>query len=109
MRRANKKKKKFSAWLTKLRGEWAETYTKRVVTIITINAIGWVWASYILAYLGRYEIAEDLAREVVTAIIAVVLTYSIKSLAENVSKHGFKGKQKQDEEQPFEGGGKRND
>lgn len=101
----NKRRKKVSAWLKKLRGAWTETYTKRVVTLITVNAIGWVWASYVLAYLGRYQIAENLARDVVTAIIAVVLTYSVKSLFENISKNGFKGKQK--EEKPFEGGGKR--
>lgn len=82
----------------KLKAPWMETYTKKIVTIITFNAIGWVWASYILAYLGRYEIAEELARSVVTAIIAVVLTYSLKSLMENVSKHGYKGKLPKDEE-----------
>ena len=103
----SKKKKKISAWLKKLCEAWSETYTKRIVTLITINAIGWVWASYILAYLGRYQIAENLAREVVKAIIAVVLTYSLKSLAENVSKNGFKGKQTKTENEPFEGGGKR--
>ena len=103
----SKKKKKISAWLKKLCEAWSETYTKRIVTLITVNAIGWVWASYILAYLGRYQIAENLARDVVTAIIAVVLTYSLKSLAENVSKNGFKGKQTKTENEPFEGGGKR--
>ena len=103
----SKRKKKISVWFKKLREAWVDTYTKRIVTLITVNAIGWVWASYILAYLGRYQIAENLAREVVTAIIAVVLTYSVKSLAENVSKNGFKGKQAKTEDKPFEGGGKR--
>ena len=100
----NKRKKKNSAGLKESGGAWTETYTKRLVTLITVNAIGWVWASYVLAYLGRYQIAEALAQNVVTAIIAVVLTYSVKSLAENVSKNGYKGKQ--NEENPFEGGGK---
>ena len=97
-------KRKIFVRLKKLGEAWNETYTKRLVTLITVNALGWVWASYVLAYLGRYQIAENLARDVVTAIIAVVLTYSVKSLFENISKNGFKGKQK--EEKPFEGGGK---
>ena len=101
-----RRKKNGFAWLKKLREAFAETYTKRIVTIITVNAVGWVWASYILAYLGRYQIAENLARDVVTAIIAVVLTYSVKSLTENISKNGFKGKKHDD---PYEGGGKKDD
>ena len=37
------------------------TTTKRVVWACLINGIAWVWCSYLLAYLGRSEIAESLS------------------------------------------------
>ncbi|MCC8123356.1 MAG: hypothetical protein LIO58_07435, partial [Oscillospiraceae bacterium] len=47
----------------------------------------WVWCSYLLAYLGRTEIAESLSKVAITEIIGVVLVYCLKSLVENISKH----------------------
>jgi hypothetical protein len=43
--------------------------------------------SYLLAYLGREQIAEQLSGKAVTEIIAVILAYAIKSILENLSKH----------------------
>ena len=51
------------------------------------NGCAWVWCSYLLAYLGREQIAEQLSGKAVTEIIAVILAYAIKSLVENLSKH----------------------
>lgn len=77
-------------------GRWGErgkrerkspTTTKRVVWFCLGNGVAWVWCSYILAYLGRAEIAESLSKVALTEIVAVVLTYSIKSLFENLSTH----------------------
>lgn len=64
-----------------------KTTTKKVVFLCLINGICWVWCSYILAYLGRVEIAESLSKVAITEIIGVVLLYCIKSLFENLSKH----------------------
>mgnify|MGYP000791893279 CR=1 FL=1 len=36
------------------------TTTKCIVWACLINGIGWVWCSYVLAFLGRTEIAESL-------------------------------------------------
>ena len=71
---------------------WNETYMKRINTVIIMNAIAWVWCSYILAWFGRYEIAQQLSQTALTAILGVVITYGLKSMTENVSKNGYVGK-----------------
>ena len=63
------------------------TTTKLVVWVCLFNGFAWVWCSYLLAYLGRAEIAESLSKVAITEIIGVVLVYSLKSLAENLSKN----------------------
>lgn len=63
------------------------TTTKLVVWICLINGIAWVWCSYLLAWLGRGEIAESLSKVALTEIVAVVLVYAMKSLVENLSKN----------------------
>lgn len=75
-------------------GRWGErgkreqsTTTKKVVWFCLGNGVAWVWCSYILAYLGRAEIAESLSKVALTEIVAVVLTYALKSLFENLSKN----------------------
>ena len=65
----------------------AITTMKQVVWLCLLNGIGWVWCSYLLAYLGRAEIAESLSKVAITEIIGVVLAYAIKSLLENISKN----------------------
>ena len=60
---------------------------KAVVWFCVVNGCGWVWCSYLLAYLGRSEIAQSLSQVALTEIVAVVLAYALKSLAENLSKH----------------------
>ena len=71
---------------------WGETYTKRLTTFIIFNAIAWVWCSYILAWCGRYEIAQSLSQTALTAILGVVITNGVKSTTENVSKNGYVGR-----------------
>lgn len=64
-----------------------KTTTKRIVWACLVNGILWVWCSYILAYLGRADIAESLSQVAITEIIGVVLIYCLKSLFENLSTH----------------------
>jgi hypothetical protein len=61
--------------------------TKKLVWLCLGNGVAWVWCSYLLAYMGRSEIAEGLSKSAVTEIIGVVLVYAVKSLAENLSKN----------------------
>ena len=79
--------------------EWGETYTKRITTLIILNAVLWVWATYFLAWRGCYQIAQDLSKTAVTTILGVVVTNGIKSTVENVSKNGYTGKRKAKEEE----------
>lgn len=62
-----------------------KTTTKKVVWVCLANGCLWVWCSYLLAYLGRAEIAESLSKVAITEIIGVVLIYCVKSLFENIS------------------------
>jgi hypothetical protein len=68
---------------------WLDTFTKIAVAVIILNACAWVWCSYILAYLGRYEIAEMLSQTALTAILGTFISYAVKSTVENVNKYGL--------------------
>ena len=61
--------------------------TKLVVWACLMNGFAWVWCSYLLAYLGRDQIAESLSKLAITEIVGVVLIYCIKALTENLSKN----------------------
>lgn len=61
--------------------------SKRVVWFILLNGVAWIWCSYLLAYLQRVEIAEELSKVALTSIVATVLGYYLKALFENFSKH----------------------
>ena len=64
-----------------------QTTMKLIVWLCLGNGICWVWCSYLLAWFGRTEIAESLSQMAITEILGVVLTYAVKSLLENLSKH----------------------
>ena len=78
----------FLAGLVYMRTKRARTETmKAIVWLCLCNGCAWVWCSYLLAYLGRAEIAESLSQVALTEIVAVVLAYAIKSVVENLSKN----------------------
>ena len=73
-------------WLSAHRSKRGRTETmKATVWLCLFNGCAWVWCSYLLAYLGREQIAEQLSGKAVTEIIAVILAYAIKSLVERVA------------------------
>lgn len=74
------------------------TTTKRVVWFCVANGVAWVWCSYLLAYLGRADIAENLSKTAVSEIVAVVLVYCLKSLFEKRAGFGAIGKTEPAEE-----------
>lgn len=75
-------------WISTHRGRQGRMETmKAIVWLCLCNGCAWVWCSYLLAYLGRTEIAQDLSKVALTEIIAVILAYAIKSILENLSKH----------------------
>lgn len=60
---------------------------KAIVWFCLVNGCGWVWCSYLLAYMGRTEIAENLSKVALTEIVVVVFVYAGKALVEQLSKY----------------------
>ena len=52
--------------------------------------------SYLLAFLGRVEIAENLSMTVVTTIIGTVITYCIKSFKETKEEERLRYEKEKD-------------
>ena len=71
----------FRAWLKK------RTNTERIIWACLIHGFLWVDFSYLLAWLQRNEIAQDLSKVAITEIIGVVLIYAIKEGTANLSKN----------------------
>lgn len=69
-----KKTKKYKPWL--------KTYTKKAVTAILIISLIDLQLSYILAFMGRDQIAESLSITITNTIIGVMLGYFLKALFE---------------------------
>ncbi len=61
--------------------------SKLIVWVCLINGFLWVWCSYILAWFGRDQIAENLSQVAVTEIIGVVLAHCLKTVVENLTKN----------------------
>lgn len=106
-KRSTKTAKKMAKWQYKLERRKARkpfTTMKWVVLFSLLNGYAWVWCSYILAFMDKYTIAEQLSQVAITEIIGVVLVYALKSLVENLSKNNqwpdkpWKGKQAQADE-----------
>ena len=58
------------------------TFTKVWVNRILTHSIIWIYLSYLLAFLGREEIAQSLAIAVVTDILGISIGYFFKSFFE---------------------------
>ncbi len=61
--------------------------SKLIVWVCLVNGFLWVWCSYLLAWFGREQIAENLSQVAVTEIIGVVLVHCLKTVVENLSKN----------------------
>lgn len=83
-----------SKWFSK------RTNTEKIVWICLAHGFLWVDCSYLLAWAGRTEIAQDLSKAAVTEIIGVILIYAVKEGLANFSKfNSWPGKSRK-EEQP---------
>lgn len=61
---------------------WLKTFTKKAVTAILGISLIDLQLSYILAFLGKDQIAESLSSTITTTIIGVMLGYFLKALFE---------------------------
>lgn len=62
--------------------KWLSTFSKRAVAVILFVSILDLQFSYILAYLGKEQIAESLSSTIATVIVGVMLGYFMKALFE---------------------------
>ena len=70
MEKEKRKKRKF------------RTFTKRAVKVILFMALLDLQLSYLLAFLGREQIAENLSSDITKVIIGTILGYLAKSFFE---------------------------
>jgi hypothetical protein len=70
----NKQQKRHNAWFT--------TFTKKAVTVILIVSLIDLQLSYILAFMGKEQIAESLSSTIADTIIGIMLGYFLKALFE---------------------------
>ena len=59
-----------------------KTFTKKAVSAILVISLIDLQLSYILAFLGKDQIAESLSSTITTTIIGVMLGYFLKALFE---------------------------
>ena len=50
---------------------------KRLMWILTINAILWIWCSYVLAWFDKTQIAESLSSNVCNVVIGTVIAFLV--------------------------------
>ena len=62
--------------------KWLQTYTKKAVTIILAISLMDMQLSYVLAFIGKEQIAESLSSQIAGTIIGVMLGYFMKALFE---------------------------
>lgn len=61
---------------------WLKTYSKKAVTLILAVCLIDLQLSYLLAFLGKEQIAETLSSQIATVIVGVMLGYFLKALFE---------------------------
>ena len=66
------------------------TFTKKWVDRLLWCGISWVYLSFVLAFMGRENIAEAISVTGITEIIAVSIGYFIKSVVETDKEENMK-------------------
>lgn len=62
--------------------KWLTTFTKRAVAVILFFSILDLQLSYILAFMGKEQIAESLSSTIASTVIGVMIGYFLKALFE---------------------------
>lgn len=62
--------------------EWLATFTKMAVTVILVVSLIDLQFSYILAFMGKEQIAESLSSTIVEMVVGIMLGYFLKALFE---------------------------
>lgn len=61
---------------------WLKTYTKKAVTVILAVSLIDLQLTYVLAFMGQYQIAESLSSTIASTIVGIMLGYFMKALFE---------------------------
>lgn len=58
------------------------TFSKKWINIILSFSVVWISLSYILAFLNKADIAQELSKQIVVVVIATLISYFVKSFFE---------------------------
>ena len=62
--------------------KWLQTFSKKAVAIILVVSLIDLQLSYVLAFIGKEQIAESLSSEIASVIVGVMVGYFMKALFE---------------------------
>ena len=62
--------------------KWLQTFSKKAVAIILVVSLFDLQLSYVLAFMGKEQIAESLSSEIASVIVGVMVGYFMKALFE---------------------------
>lgn len=62
--------------------KWLQTFSKKAVAIILVVSLIDLQLSYVLAFMGKDQIAESLSSEIASVIVGVMVGYFMKALFE---------------------------
>ena len=62
--------------------KWLKTFTKKAVAAILVVSLADMQLSYLLAFMGKEQIAETLSTTIAEVIVGVMLGYFLKALFE---------------------------
>lgn len=62
--------------------KWLQTFSKKAVAIILVVSLIDLQFSYVLAFMGKEQIAESLSSEIASVIVGVMVGYFTKALFE---------------------------
>lgn len=62
--------------------KWLQTFSKKAVAIILVVSLIDLQLSYVLAFMGKEQIAESLSSEIASVIVGVMVGYFTKALFE---------------------------
>lgn len=73
-----------------------DTFTKALVAFITLVSLIDLQLSYILAFMDKMAIAEDLSKHICTTILGVAFVYMIRAYFDTKAEKNFEAKMVED-------------
>lgn len=64
--------------------------SKKIIWLLTINGILWIWCTYLLAWFDKVQIAETLSSNICTVVLGQTLGYLITSCVTNIFRYNPK-------------------